>query len=94
KEAVILTTGNVLSFDAAWFVPEAGAPAPSRAGGFVDVVEEGSLADVERRHILQVLEKTQWRIAGRGGAAERLGLKPSTLRSRMEKLGVRRRPSE
>jgi formate hydrogenlyase transcriptional activator len=32
----------------------------------------------------------QWRIAGRGGAAEQLGLKPSTLRSRMEKLGLKR----
>ena len=94
ERAVILTTGNVLSFDTAWFVPEAEAPAPSRAGGFVGVVEEGSLADVEKRHILQVLEKTQWRIAGRGGAAERLGLKPSTLRSRMEKLGVRRGSAE
>jgi DNA-binding NtrC family response regulator len=84
ERAVILTTGNLLAFDATWLISEAASPAPSAA------VEEGTLAEIERRHILQVLEGVQWRIAGRGGAAEQLGLKPSTLRSRMEKLGLRR----
>ncbi len=90
ERAVILTTGSALAFDPAWLVPEAQDSALLNAEGVGAVVEEGTLADVERRHILQVLEKTRWRIAGRGGAAEQLGLKPSTLRSRMEKLGVRR----
>ncbi len=49
------------------------------------------LEDVEREHILTVLESTGWRIRGSGGAAEILGLKPSTLESRMAKLGLRRR---
>ena len=49
-----------------------------------------SMDDVERRHILEVLELTGWRVRGRDGAAEILGLKPSTLESRMAKLGVRR----
>jgi len=48
------------------------------------------LEEVERDHILQALRETGWVIGGPGGAAERLGLKRSTLRSRMEKLGVSR----
>jgi transcriptional regulator with GAF, ATPase, and Fis domain len=48
------------------------------------------LVDVERQHIRSVLERTGWRIRGRGGAAELLDLKPSTLEGRMARLGVRR----
>ena len=50
------------------------------------------LADIERDHIDAVLENAGWRIRGRGGAAELLGMKPSTLESRMAKLGLRRPP--
>ena len=49
-----------------------------------------TLQDVERRHIVAVLEKTSWRLSGKGGAAEILGLKRTTLRAKMEKLGIRR----
>jgi formate hydrogenlyase transcriptional activator len=48
------------------------------------------MVDVERAHITRVLQVTGWRIEGTQGAAVVLGLKPSTLRSRMRKLGVRR----
>ena len=48
------------------------------------------LVDVEKEHIRGVLESTAWRVRGVGGAAERLGLKPTTLETRMAKLGVRR----
>jgi formate hydrogenlyase transcriptional activator len=48
------------------------------------------LEDVEREHILSVLQQTGWRVRGHAGAAELLGLKPSTLEGRMAKLGVRR----
>ncbi len=41
-------------------------------------------------HILQVLQKTGWRIEGKNGAAAMLGLNPSTLRARMRKYGIRR----
>jgi transcriptional regulator with GAF, ATPase, and Fis domain/ABC-type uncharacterized transport system substrate-binding protein len=61
----------------------------------VSEVKSMMLDDVERRHILDVLEMTGWRIRGGSGAAEILGLKPSTLESRMVKLGIRRpSPSE
>ena len=50
------------------------------------------LRDVERAHITRILTAKGWRIEGRAGAAEALGLKPSTLRSRMEKLDLHRPP--
>lgn len=49
-----------------------------------------TLQDEERHHILQTLTLLDWRIEGPGGAAEQLGLAPSTLRSRMQKLAIRR----
>jgi len=49
-----------------------------------------SLADANRRHILNVLQKSNWRLTGRGGAAEILGLKRTTLQSKMKKLSIRR----
>jgi transcriptional regulator with GAF, ATPase, and Fis domain len=49
-----------------------------------------TLEEIERNHIQRMLNTTLWRIEGRRGAAELLGLKPSTLRSRLRKLGIRR----
>ena len=47
-----------------------------------------TMQESERSHILQVLQMTGWRIRGKSGAAEVLGLKPSTLESKMSKLGI------
>jgi transcriptional regulator with GAF, ATPase, and Fis domain len=49
-----------------------------------------SLDDAQRQHITHVLDHTDDRIEGPGGAAEILGLKPSTLRHRIKKLGIQR----
>jgi DNA-binding NtrC family response regulator len=49
-----------------------------------------NLEDMERRHIVSVLERNGWRVGGKGGAAEVLGVKRSTLYSRMKKLGINR----
>jgi len=49
-----------------------------------------ALRDLERAHILRVLEQTGWRVQGKGGAAELLGLKRTTLQARMTKLGILR----
>lgn len=49
-----------------------------------------TLQDEERHYILQTLTLLDWRIEGPGGASERLGMAPSTLRSRMQKLAIRR----
>jgi transcriptional regulator with GAF, ATPase, and Fis domain len=48
------------------------------------------LEEVERRHILSVLERTGWRVDGKNGAAEILGLKRTTLQAKMKKLGIKR----
>ena len=58
-----------------------------------DSIVPGNLESVEREHILRTLEMTHWQIGGATGAAERLGLKPSTLRDRMRKLRLRRSPA-
>ncbi len=50
-----------------------------------------TLADAEREHILQALERAGWRVKGPTGAAAELGLNPSTLYSRMKKLGIQSR---
>jgi len=49
-----------------------------------------TLQEVEKIHILGTLKETGWRISGNKGAADRLGLKPTTLEYRMKKLGIRR----
>ncbi len=54
-------------------------------------LEARSLEDVERQHILAVLEETGWRVSGDRGAAKILGLKRTTLESRMTRLGIQRR---
>jgi formate hydrogenlyase transcriptional activator len=48
------------------------------------------LIDVQKEHIRSVLEAARWRIRGAGGAADQLGLRPTTLETRMAKLGLTR----
>ena len=52
------------------------------------------IQDVDRAHILRVLDKVHWVIDGKGGAARILGLHPNTLRFRMRKLGIQRPPKD
>ena len=59
-------------------------PASRPAGA----VRSERLIDVQREHIRVVLESVRWRIRGAGGAAERLGLRPTTLETRMARLGL------
>ncbi len=59
-----------------------------------DFKSNQTLAEVERNHILKTLEATGWKIEGNNGAAQMLGLAPSTIRSRMKKLGIKRPESK
>jgi PAS domain S-box-containing protein len=52
--------------------------------------ENETIAEVERQHIIEVMEQTGWRVRGKGGAAEILDIKPTTLESRMQKLHIKR----
>ncbi len=79
ERSVILTDGPVLS------IPTAELQLKNA------VEEKGSLESAEREHIIRVLRQTGGKIAGSGGAARRLGVKRSTLQSKMERLGISRR---
>jgi formate hydrogenlyase transcriptional activator len=77
ERAMIVATGPRLTIP----VPRPSASAKRRSV---------RLVDVECDHIRTVLESTNWRIRGAGGAAERLGMKPTTLETRLMKLGLKR----
>jgi transcriptional regulator with GAF, ATPase, and Fis domain len=79
ERAMILASGPTLRIDLPSLGPGASA--------------SQQLRGVERDHILGVLNRANWRIRGANGAAETLGMKPSTLESRMKKLGIRRASS-
>jgi PAS domain S-box-containing protein len=79
EESVVISDDGILRLP-----PHFGASDAPEAG----TQELDSLADVEREHILRVLEFTDGQIAGKGGAAQILEIHPNTLRSRMKKLGL------
>ncbi len=66
-------------------VPHGGAP---RCSG--EILSERQMRQLEKDNIVAALERAGWRISGDGGAAQLLGLSPSTLKSRMKALDVRR----
>ncbi len=80
ERAVILTPGTQLRLGE-WPPQAAAAGAGERPM---------TLADVERQHIIDVLELTGWRVSGERGAARILGMKPTTLEARMKKLDITR----
>lgn len=83
ERAIILSPGPALTLEGPF-----AKPAPSRRAD----APSCNLEDIDRAHIVDVLEVCEWRIKGSGNTAERLGLKPSTLRYRMKKLGIQRPP--
>jgi len=92
ERACVLAPGSVVD------VPDPAASAPQTVLHRADPpaavdsasAEPETLQWFERQHLIRILDQTSWRIEGPGGAADRLGLRPSTLRSRLHKLGVRR----
>ena len=94
ERAVITARDGRLDLDRA--IPGGAAPAaPSSESGPAAsaparVRTAAELADLERDNLRLALECAGWKIAGAGGAAERLGLKPTTLASRMRALGIQR----
>src|SRR5262249_45062545 len=94
ERAVILSPGNTLVL--AEELREAPAAATRMAGAKSNLNEivpspnNAALEDVERRHIETVLNPVNWTIEGEHGAARILAMNPSTLRSRMQKLGLSR----
>jgi transcriptional regulator with GAF, ATPase, and Fis domain len=80
ERATILAKGPMLQVDA-MMLHEISAPLMPVAN---------SLEEVERAHILRILQEVNWVIEGTQGAAMRLDLHPNTLRSRMQKLGIKK----
>jgi transcriptional regulator with GAF, ATPase, and Fis domain len=92
ERAVILARGGTLDFDLSVSNrllptraarPAANAPQP-------ELLTEAELQRRERNNLLATLEKTNWKIKGPDGAAELLGVKPTTLLSRMQKWGIKK----
>lgn len=79
EKAAILSNGPVLQLTDKLEI------APSHSSSTAKTLEE-----TERNQIVKILSDTRWRIEGNNGAAEILGINPSTLRARMLKLGIRR----
>lgn len=77
ERAIILSKGSTLRIA----LPEIEAS---------KIYQNMTLEEVERKHITNVLGRTGWRIRGKSGAAEILGLKPTTLESRIKKLSIQR----
>jgi transcriptional regulator with GAF, ATPase, and Fis domain len=80
ERAVVLASGPILQVDDSMM----------RLGEKAQELTLDTLENAERNHILRALDETQWVVHGKKGAAEVLGINPSTLRSRMEKLGIKR----
>lgn len=87
ERAAILAKSNVLTHDLFDFSPGRAAIAEEATP---PPLFSGTLDDVQRRHIIGTLEACNGKIYGTDGAADRLGIKPSTLQSRMKKLGIER----
>jgi formate hydrogenlyase transcriptional activator len=82
ERALILTSGNIIEFGD-WI------PMSKMSNDRKLVKEEMKrLEDVEREHILNILEQTNWKVSGERGAAKILGLNPTTLEARMKKMGI------
>jgi len=106
ERAILLSPGEALQLSADFgpSPPAAAASAPSASSERVGqqarevppdpapapAVESGAMEEVERRHIEAVLAQTNWMIEGERGAAKILNLNPSTLRSRMKNLAIKR----
>ena len=97
ERAVILARGGALDFD----LPVVGQPAPPSRANPREDCPSGNLAQPkfltetevqlrERENLAMVLEAANWKIKGPNGAAELLGIKPSTLLSRMHKWGLKK----
>jgi len=88
---LIEQTGITASGDSLKILENLGGPGATVSSASNDRLK---LEEVERSHILNTLNSSSWKISGEGGAAELLGINPSTLRSRMRKLGIRRSDKE
>ena len=84
ERALIITSGDSLHFGD--WIPSYNAEVSEATGN----PEQLKMEEVERKHVLKILNQTNWKVSGDNGAARILGLNPNTLYSRMKKLGIER----
>jgi len=89
ERAVILSAAPPLRLELPNKAETSPAPERSSAGPGMPL-KAAELRDLERDNLIRALDQTKWRIAGEGGAAELLGIRPSTLRDRIKALGIQR----
>jgi PAS domain S-box-containing protein len=91
ERAVILSRGNVLRLEAS-LPAEAGAgtPLPVQANDDATFLTEKEMRDFQKNNLVAALKQTNWRVSGPDGAAELLGVKPTTLADRIRTLGIRK----
>jgi formate hydrogenlyase transcriptional activator len=89
ERSVIVSRAGLLELGD-WITAQPSAPSAPPRPGVAAGGAPGTLDEVERARILEVLEQTRWRVSGPRGAALLLGLKPTTLESRMKRLGISR----
>ena len=89
ERAVIVSRGGVLEFDLP-VKPSASSLAPQGTGPEPEILTEPEMQRLERENLLAALRKTNWKIRGADGAAELLGVKPTTLVTRVQKWGLQR----
>jgi formate hydrogenlyase transcriptional activator len=82
ERALILTTGKTLEYGN-WIPAAKNISSNGKAG-------PQKMDEVEKEHIICILEKTNWKVSGEKGAAKILGLNATTLEARMKKLGIER----
>ena len=92
ERALITWRGGPLRIDLARAGPHARAAAPGAAEPAV-LLTERELRELERDNLQRAMVQARWKVSGPGGAAERLGVKPTTLASRLRKLRITR-PAE
>ncbi|HEX5132470.1 MAG TPA: sigma 54-interacting transcriptional regulator [Candidatus Krumholzibacteria bacterium] len=92
-ERALITSGNgPLSFDRVLPRDTGSTPvaAKTEPENPREILSERRLREIERDNMLAALERTAWRVGGEGGAAEMLGITPSTFKSRMKALDIQR----
>lgn len=91
ERAVILSPGNVLRLESP--LPEAdtgGADAAAEAPAAPEFLTEQEMREFQKKNTIAALKQANWRVSGPGGAADLLGIKPTTLADRIRTFGIRK----
>jgi PAS domain S-box-containing protein len=92
ERAVILSPGNVLRLDLSMpnVVPQEARKTDVASAGPDGILTEEQMRELQKKNLMNALQETNWRVSGPDGAAELLGVKPTTLADRIRAFGLRR----